>query len=126
MKYIFYISLLFFSITSCTKENTCKDLHEGNFGYTDAELSHIEIKRSGDSQVEINTETKVETYTHIEWISDCEYIITYEKFENAPEELNFMIGKKINAEIVEVNGERFTCQMISEHTDERIDYKIID
>lgn len=126
MKYITYTFLLLLIITSCSQEKTCKDLHEGKFGYTDPELSHIEITREDDSQIEINTETKIEAHTKIKWKSDCEYTLTYEQFKNSPEELNFMVGKVINAEIIKINGKNFTCQVKSEDTDQKIEFKIIE
>jgi hypothetical protein len=125
MKNLIYISLLF-SIISCTQERTCKDLHEGEFNYADPELSHIEITRSSNSQIEINTETKIEAHTNIEWISDCEYVLTYKEFKNAPEEINFMVGKKIEAEIIDINGNNFTCQVRTDDTDESMEFKIAE
>lgn len=126
MNNIIYTSLLLLSIISCTQEKSCKDLHEGKFGYTDPELSHIEILRTGDSQIEVNTETKIEAHTKIKWISDCEYMLIYEEFRNSPEELNFMIGKEINAQIIKIKGNKFTCQVKSEDTDQKIEFKVIE
>lgn len=130
--------LFFISCENQTNENlvdkteithakkTCEDLKEGTFQYTDPELNHIEITRFGNSQIEINKETKIEAHTTIDWISECEYVLTYKEFKNAPEELNTMIGKKINARILEINDDKFTCQVKSENTNEVMEFMIVD
>lgn len=107
-------------------QRSCNHLKEGVFQYTDPEMGHIEIKRFGNSQIEINTESKIEAHTTIDWISDCEYVLTYKEFKNAPEELNTMIGMKINVEIIEITGDKFKCKVNSDNTDEVMEFRIVD
>lgn len=40
----------------------------------------------------------------MEWVSDCEYILTYQKIVNYPEDVSNMIGKKIYCEVLETKG----------------------
>lgn len=124
MKNIFYIAFIF-SLLSCNNQTTCTDLHEGKFGYTHPEHSHIKIIRSGDSQIEINTESKIEAHTKIEWISDCEYKLTYEAFKNAPEEFNEMIGETIHAKIIKISGNKYSCRIEEEDGGELMEFKIL-
>ncbi|RFC54580.1 hypothetical protein [Brumimicrobium aurantiacum] len=118
-------TLLTLSILACSNKKTCSDFHEGKFGFTDPDLAHIEITRESGSQIEVNTKTNMEAHTEINWINDCSYELTYVDIKNAPKEFDFMIGKKIKGEIIEMNGNNFTCEVITESTKDSVEYKLL-
>lgn len=72
-------------------------------------------------QIEINSETGVEIYTRIEWKTDCEYVMTYEKILNYPKDVSSVIGKKIYVKILETNGNRIKVRAKSDVMDEKIE-----
>ena len=73
-------------------------------------------------QIETNPETGVEIYTKIEWKSDCEYIMTYEKILNHPKDVSSVIGKKIFVEILETEGNKLKVRAKSDTMDEKIEF----
>ncbi|PWH82234.1 hypothetical protein DIT68_14110 [Brumimicrobium oceani] len=120
-----YISILLLVISCTPEKQTCSDFRTGTFEYTAPESNHIRIIRTENTQVEINSETKIEAHTSIEWVSDCKYILTYEEFKNAPEEFNDMVGQKISAEIVEIGKDRYTCQVKTKNASDLMELKLI-
>ncbi|WP_218841465.1 hypothetical protein [Winogradskyella costae] len=78
--------------------------------------------RTDNLQIEINSETGVEIYTKIEWKSDCEYVMTYEKILNHPKDISSVIGKKIFVEILETNGNKIKVRAKSDSMDEKIEF----
>jgi hypothetical protein len=125
MKASIYIFTIFLLISCVPEKSTCSDFHVGKFAYADPDYAHIEIIRTEKTQIEVNSKSKVEAHTSIEWKSDCKYVLTYEKFKNAPEEFQSMIGQKIHAEIIEIGKDKFTCQVKSKNSNEVMDFKVI-
>ncbi|OAD90780.1 hypothetical protein A7A78_13790 [Aequorivita soesokkakensis] len=102
MKNILYIFLLA-SFCINAQEKDCAFFKTGNFKYVLEEQPEIVI-RTDSTQVEINPIDKIEIHSTVEWVSDCEYVLTYKRIENYPEDVSHIIGKKNYCEILETKG----------------------
>jgi len=102
MKNILYI-LLIYSFYINAQEKDCAFFKTGNFKYVLNNQPEF-ITRTDSTQVEINPIDKIEIYSTVEWVSDCEYVLTYKKIVNYPDDVSHMIGKKIYCEILETTG----------------------
>ncbi len=102
MKNIIYLVLLSYCCINA-QEKDCSSFKTGNFKYV-LEDQPETIIRTDSTQVEINSIDKIEIYSTVEWVSDCEYILTYERIVNYPEDVSNIIGKKIYCEILETKG----------------------
>lgn len=101
-KFLFlYILLSFFCINA--QEKNCGFFKTGKFRYVLEEQPEL-IIRTDSTQVEINPIDKSEIHSSVEWISDCEYVLTYRKIINYPKDVSHVIGKKIFCEILEIDG----------------------
>ena len=121
MKNLILVLILNLTLNSCAQEKKCEDFKTGKFVY--AEQNRPEkIVRIDNLQIEINSETGVEIYTKIEWKSDCEYVMTYEKILNHPKDISSVIGKKIFVEILETNGNKIIVRAKSDSMDEKIEF----
>ncbi|WP_166668207.1 hypothetical protein [Epilithonimonas xixisoli] len=108
-------------MSSCAQEKNCAEFKTGKFIY--AENGRPEkIVRTENTQIEINSETGVEIHTRVEWKSDCEYAMTYEKILNHPKDVSRVIGKKIFVEILETNGNKIKVRAKSDVMDEKIEF----
>lgn len=119
-KSILTIALLS-TLHSFTQAKNCSEFKTGKFKYL--EKNRIEkIVRTENLQIEINPKTGVEIYTKIEWKSDCEYVMTYEKILNYSKDTSHIIGKKIFVEILETNGNKMRVRAKSDTMDEEIQF----
>lgn len=125
MRATIFLSVLLMLLSCTSEKQSCSDFRVGKFGYTDPANEHIEITRTENTQIEINTKTKIEAHTSIEWVSDCKYVLTYKEFKNAPEEFNSMVGQKITAEIVEIGKDRYTCQVKTRNSSDLMELKML-
>ncbi|WP_353778458.1 hypothetical protein [Winogradskyella sp. 3972H.M.0a.05] len=91
------------SIISYAQERNCSDFKTGQFKYVDERLKEI-ITRTDSMQIEINPDNQAEIHTTIEWVSECEYVLTYTKIINWPENVSDVIGRKIYCTIMETKG----------------------
>lgn len=125
MKTLIYISILFFIVSCAQEKSSCSDFHIGNFEYINPEYEHIKIIRTRDSQIEINTKSKIEAHTSVQWLSTCKYVLTYKYFKNAPEEFDDLIGQKVQDEITQIAKDRFTCEVKSKATSDFMEFRVI-
>jgi len=112
--------ILFLILISCKQEKECYKFRTGEFIY--AEKNRLEkIVRNDSLQIETNPNNGIEIHTSIEWTSECEYVMTYEKILNYENE-NKLIGKKIYVEIIETKGNRIKVHAKSETMNENIEF----
>lgn len=107
-------------MSSTAQEKNCAEFKTGKFIYIESDRPE-KIVRTENMQIEINSETGVEIYTRIEWKTDCEYVMTYEKILNYPKDVSSVIGKKIYVKILETNGNRIKVRAKSDVMDEKIE-----
>lgn len=112
---------MFFVLSSCGQEKNCEEFKTGKFIYAENDRPE-KIVRTQNTQIEINSETGVEIHTRVEWKSDCEYVMTYEKILNHPKDFSSVIGKKIFVEILETNGNKIKVRAKSDVIDEKIEF----
>ncbi len=77
----------------------CSDVREGTF-----KIGPLLIKRSGNRQIETNTETQKISEFKIEWLNNCEYILT-----DAADETQF-----VKVKITNVSEYNYTCYVKAE------------
>ncbi len=121
MKKLIPIISLLLAFNGYSQERNCADFKTGNFVYT-LKSRPEKIIRTDSLQIEINPETGVEIHTKVEWESNCEFIMTYQKILNYPKDVSSVIGKKIFVEIVETNGNRMSVHAKSDVMDEIIEF----
>jgi len=109
---------MFLAMSNFAQNKSCEDLHNGKFIYADNDRSEV-ITRIGDVQISINKITGVEIHSSIEWISDCEYIQTFEKVLNHPKDVSRAIGTKVNYEIIDIDGN----EILVRATNKQISYE---
>ncbi len=125
MRQLFILFLLTLSLSSFAQDKSCVDFQTATFVYADKDRP-VTISRADNKQVEINRESGLEIHSSIEWISDCEYVLTIENIVNHPKDVSRMIGRQIPFEIVSVLGDRVTVQSKSGKLIRTIEYLIIE
>ena len=121
MKNLTLIITFLLTLNSCAQEKKCSEFKTGKFVYVDKNRPE-KITRTENLQVEINPETGVEIHTRIEWKSDCEYVMTYEKILNHSKDVSSVIGKKIYVEILETYGNKLKVHAKSDVMDKKIEF----
>jgi len=104
-----YILLLLASCSvSFAQDLKCSDFKTGRFRYAD---SSTVITRTETHQTEVNPDKGYEIYGYIDWISECEYVLTWGKktYVNPPKtkERN-MAGEEIHVKIIKIEGNTMT------------------
>lgn len=128
LKIMKYLILLLFSATlfACgQQEKNCSKFKKGTFEYVDDNGDKQTIIRSDSIQIEFNDQDNIRIITSIEWVSECEYILTYKDIENYPKK-DQVIGKKINAQIIKTNNNTFICHIVSNSINSKIRMVKID
>jgi hypothetical protein len=95
------------------QEKNCSEFKTGKFEYVSEEYPE-QIVRNDTIQIEINPISKIEIYSTIEWVSECEYILTYKKVLNSPLDESEYIGKQIYVEIIETKGNKYKVHASSD------------
>lgn len=106
----------------CSKKK-CSDFRKGKFNYVSKNRLEL-ITRTDSTQVEVNPVSKVEIHSSISWISDCEYVMTYENILNYPQDIKHMIGQKINIKIISINPNGYKVQAKSARMNNIIEFII--
>jgi len=90
------------------------DFKIGKFKYLNPQYLDVDIKRKRKKQIEINNDFK--SIYKIEWITPCNYILTYQKVSD--EKYEYLIGQQINVKIVDVltNGNYVYYSNLSDRT----------
>ena len=113
MKSLFALFCTLMSLTAIAQEEVdCEKFRTGKFKYEDPNFGLIIVKRDKDSQVEINAD-KVEIHSSVKWLSDCKFVLTHTKVENA--EIPELIGEKVYVEIISNKGNRYICRATTQN-----------
>ncbi|KPM30799.1 Hypothetical protein I595_3296 [Croceitalea dokdonensis DOKDO 023] len=121
MKNCIYLILIITCFNCKAQEKKCLDYKTGNFNYVLENRPEL-IIRTDSTQIEINPITKVEAYSSIEWKSDCEYVMTYTKILNYPEDASHMIGQAINVEIISTDSKGYKVHATSPRIDNILEF----
>jgi hypothetical protein len=121
MRNLITLLILFLTFISCGQEKKCSDFKTGEFIYVN-KIRPEKIVRTDSLQIETNSETGVIIHSSIKWTSECNYIMTYEKILNYPEDVSHMIGQKIYVEIIETKGNKVKVHTKSERIDNKIEF----
>ncbi len=79
--------------------NDCvNDFGKGKYRYINPEYRDVKIKRRKRKQIEKTKDSK--SVYKIEWISPCNYVLTYLKVSKP--EYEYLIGQKIDVKIIDV------------------------
>lgn len=124
-KTVITLITLLLTLSCFAQEINCKKFKTGKFRYVKEGMSE-KIVRTENMQIETNPNSKIIIKTLIEWISDCEYIMTYQEILNHPKDVSSVIGKKINCKIVETNGKRVKVHAKSDTMDEILEFVKVD
>ncbi len=120
MKNLLFFVLFVFAISSCNKERNCSNFKTGNFEYSFENISY-KIHRTDVTQIEIDLESGIEFHSSIDWKSDCDFVLTYERILNSSDDLSFLIGKEIDCSIIETDGEKMIVHAESTLMDEKFE-----
>lgn len=101
MRYGFLFLFLIGFSTGLAQSKTCKKFRTGNFKYIDADGMNTLIKRNDTVQIETNPDKGSKLVASIEWLSDCQYRLTY-KDVNVPY-YEFLIGTTFNVDITPIS-----------------------
>jgi len=115
---LFAFILLF---TSCTMKKECLDFRTGKFEYTNPEHSEWTVFRTDSTQIEISRKNGIKIYGSIQWKSDCEYVLTYDKIENS--DFKDLVGSNVYVEITETKKNKYKCH--SESNGLNMDFEMI-
>jgi len=102
--------ILFFSFTSTfSQEETiildCKKFRSGKYTYQEASYKSVIVTRNTEEQVEHELISGLIVKYNIDWISDCEYVLTQFWSNNiAVAKLN---GSKIYVKIIQILGDKY-------------------
>lgn len=108
MKKILLI-LLLLTCTIAVAQTKCANFKTGTFMY-DEEGNDTVITRTETTQTETSKSEALEISGTIEWVSDCEYILTC-KYVNKKDKISQeMVGQKLYNRITETDGEKYTFE----------------
>lgn len=111
MKKILSLFVILISLSTFAQEADCERFRTGKFKYEDPNFGVIIVKRDKNTQVEIPAVGNTEIHGSVKWVSECKYILTYQKIVNA--DVPELIGEKIMIEIIENRGNKYTCRVTS-------------
>ena len=112
MKHLLSLFLFLACAHGFAQNADCERFHTGKFRYDNPDYGLIVVKRSKDTQVEITEQGKIEIHSSIKWLNECKYILTYQKIVNA--DVPELIGDKMTVEILENQGNKYTCRVTSQ------------
>ena len=117
-----FVFLLFLLITfSCSsKPKDCSNFKVGTFKYQDPDYHGHLIERNDSIQIEYNGKDDIKIISKIEWISDCEYVLTYKDILNYPKK-DSVIGKSFNVKIIKTKESSYICYVKSDTFDSNIE-----
>jgi len=118
MKNLNFALILVFILSSCAEEKNCQKFKTGEFMYESGQ-GPLEIVRTETHQNEINPNNGIDVYSTVEWISDCQYVLTYEKITNHPDDdVGSLIGQKVYVEILETKENRYKARAKNDRMDQ--------
>lgn len=97
-----------------TDSNCFTEFGKGKYRYINPEYRDVKIKRRKRKQIEKTKDSKL--VFKIEWISPCNYVLTYLKVSKP--EHKYLIGQKIDVKIIDVleNGNYVYYSNLSDRT----------
>jgi len=97
-----------------TNTDCVTDFGKGKYSYINPEYQDVKIKRRKKKQIEKTKGSK--SIYKIEWISPCNYVLTYLKVSKP--EYEYLIGQKIDVKIIDVleNGNYVYYSNLSDRT----------
>ena len=98
-------------LNSCHRNLECKPFHTGEFRYLKSELSDV-VQRNDSIQIEFSPKQESAIFTNIIWVNDCSYELVYTDVMNMKNvDLDEVLGKSIQAEIVQIDGKTFKVEV---------------
>lgn len=113
MKLTTTLLIFFLSLNTYSQETDCSNFRIGTFRYCHPDFKNWKVVRTKTKQTETDTQNKIVIESTIEWISECEYELTYTSI-NEPES-NSMIGEKIKVTIIKSFKNKIYCHTSSVH-----------
>jgi hypothetical protein len=97
-----------------TNTDCITEFGKGKYRYINPEYQDVKIKRRKRKQIEKTKDSK--SVYKIEWISPCNYVLTYLKVSKP--EYEYLIGQKIDVKIIDVleNGNYVYYSNLSDRT----------
>lgn len=97
-----------------TNADCVTDFGKGKYRYINPEYQDVKIKRRKRKQIEKTKDSK--SIYKIDWISPCNYVLTYLKVSKP--EYEYLIGQKIDVKIIDVleNGNYVYYSNLSDRT----------
>ncbi len=103
MKYFFL--LLSLTIFSCSaQKKDCSKFKTGTFKYPSNDSSFV-ITRNDSIQIEFNEKTNLKMVGDIEWLSDCQYTLTYIEVNNP--KAKSLVGVKFTVDITSTSEDSY-------------------
>jgi hypothetical protein len=97
-----------------TNTDCASDFGKGKYSYINPEYKDVKIKRRKRKQIEKTKDSK--SVYKIDWISPCNYVLTYLKVSKP--EYEYLLGQKIDVKIIDVleNGNYVYYSNLSDRT----------
>ncbi|WGD34389.1 hypothetical protein [Olleya sp. YS] len=97
MKYLLFF-LLIFNLSCNAQDNKCKQFKTGTFAYVGLEYEDSIIIRNDSIQVESNSKSGYKATAYIDWLSDCQYTLTFKEVNNPKSQ--YLIGTSFTVDII--------------------------
>lgn len=108
LKKIFFLFFIFFNLKHYSQDRKCLDFKVGKFKYTNSLYKSWIVIRNETEQIETDSEKQIELRASINWISDCEYVLTYTKFNGSIN--HSIVGEKIVVKMIKIKNESVICE----------------
>jgi hypothetical protein len=106
-----FILILSLTVLNCTAQSKdCTRFKTGTFKYADPELKDWIVTRTDTVQIEKNSKTGRTLIGKVEWVSDCEYDLTFIDVNSPNKEI---LGKKVNVNILNTNKNSYESYGVS-------------
>ena len=121
MNNFYLLLILLLTQVVYAQEKKCSDFTTGEFRYVKENMPEI-IIRTETEQIETNPNDKIVVKTSVQWLSECEYLLVYKEILNYSKNVEDIIGKEINCEIIETVGNRIKVHAKSDVMDEILEF----
>ncbi|RSK41599.1 hypothetical protein [Mangrovimonas spongiae] len=120
-KNLLLLLTLSFLFSCAEKPSNCNAFKTGTFKYTGESSFPGVITRTASSQIEEVPQNGLEVHSDIEWVSDCEYILTYTKVVSNTIGSEGIVGKQMHVTILEANENTFLIHAKSDAIDDNLE-----
>ncbi|WP_264536875.1 hypothetical protein [Flavobacterium sp. N1736] len=121
MRNIIFLLFLLIKVSSYSQEKKCSDFKNGTFKYKNPAYKNFIVIRNGNLQTEEDKSRKLLLEGSVQWVSECQYILTYTKI-NLPT-LKNLIGQKVFVTINKIENNKINC--LSKMNDKSLDLEMI-